>query len=112
MLNVEADDTRQPRGMEQEDGEAERVLSTGFLVDEPHLSPDGGWLAYVSAESGRDEVYAEPYGRDGERVRVSVEGGGQPRWREDGQEPGCGCRLREPQQHFIRWQAGRAEDLG
>jgi Tol biopolymer transport system component len=70
----------------QEDGEAERVLSTGFLVDEPHLSPDGGWLAYVSAESGRDEVYAEPYGRDGERVRVSVEGGGQPRWREDGQE--------------------------
>jgi Tol biopolymer transport system component len=67
-------------------GEAEIVLDTGFRVDEPHLSPDGRWLAYVSGESGRDEVYVEPFRRDGERVRVSVDGGGQPKWREDGKE--------------------------
>jgi hypothetical protein len=31
-------------------------------------------------------VYIQPFGRDGERVRVSAEGGGQPRWRGDGRE--------------------------
>jgi hypothetical protein len=40
----------------------------------------------VSNESGRDEVYVEPYRHEGDRVRVSVEGGGQPRWRGDGKE--------------------------
>ena len=68
------------------EGEAEAVLTTGFRVDEPQLSPDGRWLAYVSPESGRDEVYVEPFRRDGDRVRVSLEGGGQPKWRGDGQE--------------------------
>jgi Tol biopolymer transport system component len=55
-------------------------------IDEPQLSPDGRWLAYMSSESGRYEVYAEPFRRDGDRVRVSVDGGGQPRWRGDGRE--------------------------
>jgi serine/threonine protein kinase len=67
-------------------GEAEPILDTGFRVDEPQLSPDGRWLAYVSPESGRDEVYIEPYRRDGLRVQVSVAGGGQPKWRSDGTE--------------------------
>jgi dipeptidyl aminopeptidase/acylaminoacyl peptidase len=68
------------------DGEAEPVLTPGFKIDEPQLSPDGLWLAYVSSESGRDEVYVEPFRRDGDRVRVSVEGGGQPKWRGDAKE--------------------------
>ena len=55
-------------------------------IDEPQLSPDGAWLAYMSSESGRYEVYVEPFGRDGDRVRVSLDGGGQPRWRGDGRE--------------------------
>jgi eukaryotic-like serine/threonine-protein kinase len=55
-------------------------------VDEPQLSPDERWLAWVSLESGRDEVYVEPYRRDGDRVRVSLDGGGQPKWRGDGKE--------------------------
>jgi Tol biopolymer transport system component len=62
-------------------GEAELVLDSGFNLDEPHLSPDGRWLAYLSTESGRAEVYVEPFRRDGDRVRVSVDGGGQPKWR-------------------------------
>jgi Tol biopolymer transport system component len=66
-------------------GQAEAVLTT-FRVDEPHLSPDGRWLAYVSRESGQDEVYIEPFRREGDRVRVSVSGGGQPKWRGDGRE--------------------------
>ena len=62
------------------------VQASSTYVDEPHLSPDGGWLAYMSSESGRYEVYVETFGRDGDRVRVSVDGGGQPRWRGDGRE--------------------------
>jgi dipeptidyl aminopeptidase/acylaminoacyl peptidase len=70
------------------DGEAEavEVLSSAFRVDEPQLSPDGRWLAYVSDESGVEEVYVEPYRRQGLRVQVSDGGGGQPKWRNDGNE--------------------------
>ncbi len=68
------------------DGKAESVMGTEFRVDEPQLSPDGRWLAYVSSESGREEVYVEPFRRDGDRVRASVDGGGQPKWRGDGKE--------------------------
>jgi Tol biopolymer transport system component len=68
------------------DGEPEPILNAGSFVDEPQPSPDGRWLAYNSAESGRSEVYVEPFRREGERVRVSVDGGGQPKWRGDGKE--------------------------
>jgi eukaryotic-like serine/threonine-protein kinase len=66
-------------------GKAEPVLS-GFRFDEPQVSPDGRWLAYVSNESGQDDVYVEPFRREGDRVRISVKGGGQPKWRADGRE--------------------------
>jgi eukaryotic-like serine/threonine-protein kinase len=66
-------------------GTAEPVLS-GSQFDEPQVSPDGRWLAYVSNESGQDEVYVEPFRREGDRVRISVKGGGQPKWRADGRE--------------------------
>lgn len=68
------------------DGEAQRILDAEFRVDEPQLSPDGQWLAYVSPESDQDEVYLEPFQREGNRVRVSLDGGGQPTWRGDSQE--------------------------
>jgi eukaryotic-like serine/threonine-protein kinase len=66
-------------------GDPEAVL-TGSRLDEPQLSPDGRWLAYVSSEAGTDDVYIEPFRREGDRVRVSVAGGGQPKWRHDGRE--------------------------
>jgi eukaryotic-like serine/threonine-protein kinase len=52
----------------------------------PDLSPDGKWLAYVSPESGRDEVYIVPFGREGGKWQVSTVGGDLPRWRADGKE--------------------------
>jgi Tol biopolymer transport system component/tRNA A-37 threonylcarbamoyl transferase component Bud32 len=55
-------------------------------VDEPQVSPNGRWLAYISSESERYEVYVEPFRRSGETLRVSPDGGGQPRWRGDGKE--------------------------
>jgi dipeptidyl aminopeptidase/acylaminoacyl peptidase len=64
----------------------EQLLAGQFNLDEPHVSPDGRWLAYISTDSGRFEVYVAPFRRTGERLRVSDNGGGQPRWRGDGKE--------------------------
>jgi eukaryotic-like serine/threonine-protein kinase len=50
------------------------------------ISPDGRLLAYASAESGQYEVYVQRFGSGGEKIRVSVSGGGQPKWRRDGRE--------------------------
>jgi Tol biopolymer transport system component len=66
--------------------EPEPLVETPAWIDEPHLSPDGRWLAYTSVDSGQSEVYVGPFRRPGETVRVSPEGGGQPRWRGDGRE--------------------------
>ncbi len=66
--------------------EPPKALMKGFSIDQPRISPDGRWLAYISQESGDYEVYVQPFGRQGERVRVSANGGAQPRWRGDGRE--------------------------
>ena len=50
---------------------------------EPRVSPDGQWLAYVSNESGREEVYVRAMAGGG-RFPVSVGGGGEPLWSRDG----------------------------
>jgi dipeptidyl aminopeptidase/acylaminoacyl peptidase len=50
------------------------------------LSPDGRAVAYVSDETGRDEVYVRPFGREGAAATVSTDGGTAPRWSPDGRE--------------------------
>jgi len=62
------------------------LLETPFVESQPQFSPDGQWLAYMTNESGRQEVYVRPYSRDGERLQASTAGGGWPRWRRDGKE--------------------------
>jgi Tol biopolymer transport system component len=61
-------------------------LDTPFAKDEPHLSPDGRWVAYQSNEAGQTDVYAESFPGRGQKIRISTSGGGAPRWRADGQE--------------------------
>jgi dipeptidyl aminopeptidase/acylaminoacyl peptidase len=46
----------------------------------PALSLHGRWLAFVSDESGRDEVYVASFPRAGVPVQISLDGGGRPRW--------------------------------
>jgi Tol biopolymer transport system component len=56
------------------------------------VSPDGKWLAYRSADSGKGDVYVRDFYPDrtspfgSERLQVSVAGGDKPRWRHDGRE--------------------------
>jgi Tol biopolymer transport system component len=50
------------------------------------LSPDGRWLAYVSDESGRYEVYVLGLTGPGGKWQVSTGGGEFPLWRRDGKE--------------------------
>jgi serine/threonine-protein kinase len=51
------------------------------------LSPDGRWLAYVSNESGREEVYVRPFPNvAAARWQVSVDGGTEPLWARSGEE--------------------------
>jgi dipeptidyl aminopeptidase/acylaminoacyl peptidase len=52
----------------------------------PARSPDGRWLAYASEESGRYDVYVQPYPGPGPRTQISTEGGSQPAWSADGRE--------------------------
>lgn len=54
------------------------------------FSPDGKWLAYVSNESGRNEVYVQPFtpGKAASgKWQISINGAiGFPAWRGDGKE--------------------------
>jgi serine/threonine protein kinase len=50
------------------------------------FSPDGRWLAYVSDESGRAEVYVQGFPPGGGKWQISNGGGDQPRWRRDVKE--------------------------
>jgi len=52
----------------------------------PRFSPDGRWLAYVSNESGRYEVYVQPYPGPGGKYLISTEGGTEPVWNPNGRE--------------------------
>ncbi len=62
------------------------VVSGGFDNHAPSLSPDGRWVAYVSDESNRNEVYVRPFPGPGGRWQVSKEGGTEPRWSPTGRE--------------------------
>src|SRR5262249_39065850 len=63
------------------------VARTPFEERDGQFSPDGKWLALASNESGRLEVYVQPFPQSGAaRHRISTAGGTQPRWRRDGRE--------------------------
>jgi len=58
------------------------------------LSPNGRWVAFMSDETGRTEVYVAPFPALNTRHQLTVEGGHQPRWSRDGR------------QLFYRWGDG------
>jgi eukaryotic-like serine/threonine-protein kinase len=68
------------------DQKAEPFLRTPFNEGGPVFSPDGHWLAYISDESGRPEIYVKPYPGPGGKWQVSTEGGSEPAWNHNGRE--------------------------
>jgi eukaryotic-like serine/threonine-protein kinase len=62
------------------------VVQTPFPDVEPQFSPDVRWLAYVSNENGRNEIYVQAFPSTGRRWQISNSGGRQPLWRADGKE--------------------------
>jgi len=67
-------------------GAAQPFLATGNDERYGTLSNDGRWLAYVSNESGRYEVYVRSFPDAGNLRQVSSKGGLQPQWRADARE--------------------------
>ena len=76
------------------DGSPYRLLDGDGIETDGQFSPDGGWVAYVSNLTGREEVYVVPFRVHSssslrtvtERAQVSSAGGRAPRWRRDGKE--------------------------
>jgi eukaryotic-like serine/threonine-protein kinase len=61
-------------------------LNSRFDETYPEISPDGHWIAYASDESGRKEVYVQPFPGPGGKWQISSEGGIEPLWSRDGKE--------------------------
>ena len=76
LLTLPMDGDRKPR----------LFLESRFTLTHPEFSPDGKWIAYSSNESGRSEVYVQPYPGPGERVTISGEGGNSSLWTANGRE--------------------------
>ena len=68
------------------DHKVEQFLATPFNEGAAQFSPDGRWLVYVSNESGRNEIYAQPYPGPGGKLQISTDGGGEPLWNPNGRE--------------------------
>ena len=68
------------------DRKAQPFLQTRFNESVPRFSPDGHWLAYISDESGRYEIYVQPYPGPGGKWQISTEGGTEPTWNPNGRE--------------------------
>jgi Tol biopolymer transport system component len=69
-----ADHTKQP------------FLVTRATEGAAKFSPDGRWIAYVSDESGKPEVYVQPFPATGGKWQVSTDGGTEPVWNRNGRE--------------------------
>jgi Tol biopolymer transport system component len=74
MLPLDGDRTPQP------------FLVSPAYEEDAVFSPDGRLVAYTSNESGRFEVYVTSFPGPGAKLRVSIDGGTQPRWGANGRE--------------------------
>jgi serine/threonine-protein kinase len=69
------------------DSAATPLLASPGGESAPAFSPDGKWLAYVSTESGKPDVFVRPFPEvDTRKVQVSIDGGAAPRWNPAGGE--------------------------
>jgi Tol biopolymer transport system component/predicted Ser/Thr protein kinase len=62
------------------------LVQSEFIDRNGQFFPDGRWVAYVSDESGRLEIYVVPFPGPGGKWQVSTGGGASPHWSADGRE--------------------------
>ena len=65
-------------------GKVEPFTQTTAAENHGQFSPDGKWIVYDSNESGRQEVWMQPYPSTGGKFQISTAGGFMPRWSADG----------------------------
>ena len=72
------------------DGVTFPLVQTDADERNAQFSPDGRWIVYQSNESGRFEIWVQPFSVPGSERRgkwqITNNGGGQPRWSRDGRE--------------------------
>ena len=90
VLNVEnMVGTKQTRDIwlySLDDDQPSPLIESPYHDDTGQFSPDGGWLAYVSNESGKPEVYLQSFPELTRRRQVSIGGGIGPRWSDQSNE--------------------------
>jgi eukaryotic-like serine/threonine-protein kinase len=90
-------------------------LRTPFNESTPMISPDGRWVAYTSNESGRYEIYVQPFPEPGEKFQISTGGGSVPVWSRDGRElfyrVGNNKMMAVPVETGVRFAAGKPVQL-
>ena len=67
-------------------GEARPISRSKFGECSAKFSPDGRWVAYSSTESGKPEIYVQPFPGLGPKIQISNAGGTDPMWRRMGGE--------------------------
>jgi Tol biopolymer transport system component len=72
--------------LDLESTQANPYLVTQYNERAPRISPDGRWVAYVSNETGLDEIYVESFPERGRKWTISTDGGTEPLWSRDGTE--------------------------
>ena len=69
------------------DSVAREIVATGFDESGAVVSPDSRWIAYVSNEQGKNEVFVRPFPDvSGGKWQVSSGGGSAPLWSHSGRE--------------------------
>ena len=96
-------------------GKATPLVESQFTEVRPAFSPDGRWFVYQSNESGRYEIYVQPFSGPGGKWQVSTDGGEEPIWSGDGKEilyltPG-GKLMAVPVTTGVTFTAGRPTPL-
>ena len=59
-------------------------LKSQFAEVRARFSPNGSWVAYQTNESGRAEIFVQPFPESGGKWQISTEGGSEPQWAPDG----------------------------
>ena len=81
VLPIDSSDLDHPKP-----GTPQVVVRSELPEMDPAFSPDGRWMAYVSAESGDLQVYVRPYPAQGGKWHISTSSGRFPVWSRNGKE--------------------------